>query len=153
MDDEKFMAMALEAAQKASMEGEVPVGAVLVFDNKPIVIAHNKRETLKQPGAHAEVLAIQEGARLLQRWRLIGCSLYVTLEPCVMCAGAIVLARLDRVVFALRDPKAGAVVSLYQVLNDPRLNHRPSLSEGIGSDQSKELLKSFFRERRTKRRH
>ena len=140
-----FMSQALELAKQAAEEGEVPVGAVVV-DPKGAVVAsaYNRREASKDPTAHAELLALREAAHFGQRWSLEGHTLYVTLEPCPMCAGACVNARIERVVFGCRDPKAGAVRSLYALLEDPRLNHRIDVVSGVLGDECSQVLKSFF---------
>ena len=146
--DEQFMAIALRQAQAAADEGDVPVGAVIVHRGQIIGRGRNQRELLNDPTAHAEILAITAAAQALQSWRLVGCTLYVTLEPCVMCAGAIVNARIDRVVYGADDPKAGACQSLYQILADTRLNHRPAVAAGVLAAQSTELLQAFFKAQR-----
>jgi tRNA(adenine34) deaminase len=149
--DETWMAEALALARRAAVEGEVPVGAVVVCEGRVVGTGRNARERLQDPTAHAEVLALKEASAALSRWRLTGCTLYVTLEPCFMCAGALVNARVDRLVFAVRDPKAGAVVSLAQVGLDARLNHRVEVSELAESPMAagcSDVLKIFFRERR-----
>jgi len=143
-----FMMRALELAQQAATLGEVPVGAVVVFEGVIVGEGFNRRETHKDPLAHAEMRAIGDAAERLGRWRLSGCTLYVTLEPCPMCAGALVNSRIDHLVFGARDPKAGAVVSLYRLVNDSRLNHGMSVLEGVLSDASASLLKKFFQQRR-----
>jgi tRNA(adenine34) deaminase len=148
MSDEAWMEAALELARAAGALGDVPVGAVVVHDGTIVGAGHNRRELDRDPLAHAELLAIGEAARTLERWRLSGCTLYVTLEPCPMCAGAIVNARLDRVVFGASDPKAGAAGTLLDVVRDPRLNHRAEVVGGVLADQSAELLRAFFAERR-----
>ncbi len=142
------MAEALAEARRAAAEGEVPVGAVVVCEGRVVGRGRNARERLQDPTAHAEVLALREASRSLGRWRLSGCTLLVTLEPCFMCAGALVNARVDRLVFAVRDPKAGAAGSLGDVCRDPRLNHRLQVAEGLLSGECGELLRGFFRERR-----
>ncbi len=147
-EDEAMMSQAYAEAQKATQRGEVPVGAVIAFDGKVIARAHNLRESLPHSLAHAELLAIDRATKKLGRWRLTGCTLYVTLEPCVMCAGAIVQSRVDRVVFGARDPKAGAVVSVFEILSDTRLNHRPSWTEGCLGSECGRILTEFFRKRR-----
>lgn len=146
--DANLMRRALELAQKAGALGEVPVGALIVFENQIISEAYNERETRPSALAHAEISAIEQACRHLGRWRLSECTLYVTLEPCVMCAGALVQARVDRVVYGARDVKAGAVESLYQVLEDPRLNHRPQVVGGILAQECGEILSAFFKARR-----
>jgi tRNA(adenine34) deaminase len=132
----------------AAAEDEVPVGAVIFRDGKILAQAHNGREQLRDPTAHAEMLAITQAASSLADWRLEGCTLYVTLEPCPMCAGAIVLARIPRVVFGATDPKAGAVRSLYRLLDDPRLNHRCEIVEGVMAQECGALLTEFFAAKR-----
>lgn len=146
--DRMFMQIALREAQTAYEEGEVPVGAVVVCAGELIGKAHNQRETLQDPTAHAEVLAITQAAAALQSWRLEGCTLYVTLEPCAMCAGAIVLARLDRVIYGADDLKAGACGSVLDVLGCERLNHTVELTTGLLADECGQILRDFFRERR-----
>lgn len=145
---EQWMLAALKEAEQAQNKDEVPVGAVMVHENKIIASAHNTRETTHNPLAHAEIIAIEQTAKLLGRWRLLGCTLVVTLEPCVMCAGAIVNARLDRVIFAADDPRAGAAGSLFNVLDDVRLNHRPMVVNGVCAEESSKLLKAFFANKR-----
>lgn len=145
----EHMEMALEEARCAADEDEVPVGAIIVSLRQGIVgRAHNQREALKDPTAHAEMLAITQAAQALQSWRLEQCILYVTLEPCAMCAGAIVLARLPMVVFGAVDPKAGACVSLYQLASDPRLNHRTQLVAGVHGERCGRILTEFFAAKR-----
>jgi len=140
------MRLALFEAQAASDEGEIPVGAVAVLDGKVVVgTGRNRREGAQDPTAHAELLAIQAAAKTLGRWRLTGVTVYVTLEPCSMCAGALVLARVDRVVFGTRDPKAGAVGSLMNLVQDSRLNHRMDVVEGVLATECSGLLKAFFK--------
>jgi tRNA(adenine34) deaminase len=145
---EHYMQRALALALEARNHGDVPVGAVVVCGGEVIAEAFNEKEAANQPCHHAEILAIERAAAKLGRWRLTDCDLYVTLEPCLMCAGAIVQARLNNVIFAARDPKAGAVVSLFNALNDVRLNHRPQVSEGILSSEASQMLKQFFKDRR-----
>jgi len=139
-----FMRQALTAAQAATALGEVPVGAVVVMDGAVIAIAHNERETGNDPTAHAEVLALRRAAAALGSWRLTSADLYVTMEPCPMCAGAIVNARLRRVYYGCHDPKAGAVRSLYQILDDRRLNHRVDVVPGVLGGEAAGLLRGFF---------
>lgn len=146
--DEHFMNLALTEAIKAYEDGEVPVGAVIAHKGKVIGRAHNLRETLNDPTAHAEMLAITQAAEAVEQWRLEDCTLYVTLEPCPMCAGAIVNSRIPRVVFGATDPKAGACGSLFNLVQDARLNHRVELEAGLKQQEASELLKSFFREAR-----
>ena len=144
------MRRALELAEKARGLGEVPVGALVVHESQAISEAYNLRESSNVATHHAELMALEAACRSLGRWRLHDCTLYVTLEPCLMCAGAIVLARFERVVFGATDPKAGAVSSLYQVLSDERLNHRPLVVSGILAKECGEILSQFFKARRTK---
>lgn len=144
------MLRALELARAAAAIGEVPVGALIVRDDQIIAEAHNRRETDKSPFAHAEFLAIQQACRATSDWRLERCTLYVTLEPCPMCAGLIINARIPRVVFGCADPKAGAAGTLMNLLEDPRLNHRCEVVRGILANEAGELLTSFFRELRSK---
>ena len=143
-----YMKLAIQEAQQAYAEDEVPVGAVIVHQERVIASAHNQREMLRDPTAHAEMLAITQAAEALGSWRLEQCTLYVTLEPCPMCAGAIVQARISSVVFGALDPKAGAALSLFNLLDDPRLNHRAELSSGILAEQCGGLLTQFFNEKR-----
>ncbi len=145
---EHFMRIALEEAQLALQEEEVPVGAAIVHDGRLIARAHNQRERLRDPTAHAEMIAITQAAESLCSWRLDGCTLYVTLEPCPMCAGAIVQARVPTVVYGAADPKAGAVDSLYQMLSDPRLNHRVETIAGVLAAPCGEILSRFFQQQR-----
>ncbi len=149
-EDEKWMNKALELASQAAALGEIPVGAVIVENDQIVAEAFNRKEALKQPLAHAEILVIQAAAEKLGRWRLTGCTLFVTLEPCLMCSGAIIHARLDRVVYAAPDPKTGAVDSLYRVLADSRLNHSPLVASGVLQEQAMLQLKQFFRNLRSK---
>jgi len=142
------MREALRAARRAPAHGDVPVGAVVVRDGVVLARAHNRREADADPTAHAELIAIRRAARRLGQWRLDGCSLYVTLEPCAQCAGAIVLARVPRLVFGASDPKAGFVGSLGDLCRDPRLNHRVDVTAGLLAEECGAILKEFFRERR-----
>ncbi len=143
-----WMNWAISEAEKAEQHGDVPVGAVVVRDGECISSAHNERELRKSPTAHAEVLAIEAAAKQLGTWRLSGATLVVTLEPCVMCAGAAVLSRVDRVIYGATDPKAGALASLYQIGEDVRLNHRFEVIGGIEAERCGELLRRFFASRR-----
>jgi tRNA(adenine34) deaminase len=143
-----FMRMAIAEAQAALQEDEVPIGAIIVYENRPIAAAHNQREQLRDPTAHAEMIAITQAAQARRSWRLDGCTLYVTLEPCPMCAGAIVQARIETVVYGAADPKAGAVRTLYQLLEDPRLNHRATIVPGVLADECGDMLTRFFRAQR-----
>ena len=148
-DDDDWMREALREARKAEAEGEVPVGAVIVLGDEVIARAHNQRELLHDPTAHAEMIALTQAAEHLSNWRLSGARMYVTLEPCAMCAGALVLARLEEVIWATPDPRAGAVESVFRILEEPRLNHRVLSRSGVLEAECRELLKSFFRRRRT----
>ena len=143
-----WMERALELAQQAGKIGEVPVGAILVKDSVCVAAAHNLREQSGNPITHAEMLAIQEASQKLGNWRLTDTVLYVTLEPCPMCAGAIVLARIPKVVYAAHDPKTGAAGTLYNIVQDERLNHQVELISGVCAEKSSALLKSFFKNRR-----
>jgi len=139
-----FMRRALAAAEEAAGRGEVPVGAVVVVGGEIVAIAHNERETGSDPTAHAEILALRRAAAALGSWRLTGADLYVTMEPCPMCAGALVNARLRRLYFGCDDPKAGAVRTLYTLVDDPRLNHRVEVVPGLLAAEGAALLRSFF---------
>lgn len=150
--DEAFMALALKEARAAAAEGEVPVGAILVVRGEVIARAHNLREALFDPSAHAELLAIREASRALSCWRLLDSTLYVTLEPCLMCMGAALLGRVERIVFGAMDPRGGAAGSLYNVSQDERLNHRIVLQPGVLEADCSAILKQFFRDLREKRR-
>jgi tRNA(adenine34) deaminase len=145
---DEAMAEALRLAREAGARGEVPVGAVALFEGRVVGRGANAREAARDPTAHAELLALQEAARTLGRWRLTGVTLVVTLEPCAMCAGAMVLARIDRLAFGASDPKAGAVGSLQDLSADARLNHRFPVERGVRGEECAELLRSFFRARR-----
>ena len=142
--DEVYMAMALDEARAAAEMGETPIGAVVVCEGAVVARAHNRRETDRDPLAHAEMLAIREAATKLARWRLSDCTVYVTLEPCPMCAGAMHASRIGRLVYGAADPKAGAVGTLYDLSSDERLNHRFSVTNGVGAEESSALLKAFF---------
>jgi tRNA(adenine34) deaminase len=146
--DVRWMARALERAREAALRGEVPVGALLVRQGRIIAEGGNRTRTHPDPTAHAEVEVIRKGARILGDWRLLGCTLYVTLEPCSQCAGSIVLARIPRLVFAAPDPKAGMVGSLGNLVQDRRLNHRVRVTAGVLAEPAALLLRDFFRERR-----
>lgn len=143
-----FMQLALNEARQAAEEGEVPVGAVIAHQGRVVAAAHNQREQLRDPTAHAEMIALTQAADALRSWRLEGCTLYVTLEPCPMCAGAILQARLPLVVYGADDPKAGAVQSLYRLLGDARLNHRSAVVSGVLGQECGAVLSEFFREQR-----
>jgi tRNA(adenine34) deaminase len=147
-DDETLMGLALDLAREAAALDEVPVGAVVSLDGKVLARAHNRRELDEDPTAHAEILAIREAARALGSWRLEGCAIHVTLEPCFMCAGALVNARVSRLVYGATDPKAGAVGSLADVVRDPRLNHRMEVRPGVLAEACGRLLKDFFARKR-----
>jgi tRNA(adenine34) deaminase len=147
--DINYMRQALELAARAAAAGEVPVGALVVNESGVIAEAYNEREALPSALAHAELTALRLACEKLGRWRLSGCTLYVTLEPCVMCAGALVNARVDRVVFGALDPKGGAVESLYAILGDARLNHRSVVVGGVLADECGAILSDFFRRRRS----
>jgi tRNA(adenine34) deaminase len=146
--DEWFMRLALREAERAPDHDDVPIGAVVVHGGEVIGAGHNERELREDPSAHAEVLALREAAGHLGSWRVLDSVLYVTLEPCAMCAGAIVLARVPRVVYGTVDPKAGAAGSIMNLLDHPRLNHRPEVAGGLLAEEAAELLVEFFRPRR-----
>lgn len=148
--DEKYMHLALAEARAALEHNDVPIGAVIVREKAVIARAHNQRELLQDPTAHAEVIALTQASAALGTWRLTGCTLYVTLEPCVMCAGALVLARIDRLVYGAEDPKAGACASLYRITEDERLNHRITPTAGVLAAECGEILREFFRAKRGK---
>ncbi|HEY0839241.1 MAG TPA: tRNA adenosine(34) deaminase TadA [Vulgatibacter sp.] len=152
LPDERFLEMALEEARKAAEEDEVPVGAVAVYEGAVVGTGRNARERRGDPLAHAELDAIREASRTLGRWRLSGVTLYVTLEPCAMCAGAVVNARIDRLVYGASDPKAGAVGSLYEICTDHRLNHRVEVVKGVLAAECGGLLTEFFRGKRARAR-
>jgi tRNA(adenine34) deaminase len=143
-DDSTYMHLALEQAQKAAAIGEVPVGAIVVYGDTVVARAHNRRELDASPSAHAEFLALQAASAALKRWRLEGCTVYVTLEPCIMCAGLMHQARIDRCVYAAPDPKAGALGTLYKIHEDSRLNHNFTVTPGICEQESAKLLSDFF---------
>jgi len=147
-DDRAFMARALEEAAAAAKRGEIPVGAVLVVDSEVLSARGNERELLHDPTAHAEMLALREGAAKVGGWRLKDATLYVTLEPCAMCAGAIVQARVKRLVYGSDDPKAGAAGSVLNITDHPALNHRPEVRAGLMAEESAELLRDFFERKR-----
>ncbi len=143
------MKRALELARESELKGDIPVGAlVLNLDGKIISEAHNERELQKDPTAHAEILAIRKASEVEQSWRLSGCTLVVTLEPCVMCAGALSLARIDRIIFGAKDPRAGATGSIYEIHKDARLNHQIDVVEGVLGEECREILVNFFRSKR-----
>ena len=146
--DEEWMRRALAQARAALEHGDVPIGAVVVHEGRVIGSGHNERERLQDPTAHAEVLALREAAAALRSWRVLDSTLYVTLEPCAMCAGAIVLSRIPRVVYGTTDPKAGAAGTVLDVTGDPRLNHRPQMVGGVLAGECGDLLRAFFADRR-----
>ena len=152
-DHEAFMELALDEARKAAQIGEVPVGSVVVHDGEVIARGFNRRETWHDPTAHAELIAMRRAAEKLGSWRLCDCTVYVTLEPCPMCAGTMVNARLSRVVYGARDPKAGAARTLYAMLEDPRLNHQVEVRENVLGDACGAILTDFFQEIRERRRN
>jgi tRNA(adenine34) deaminase len=149
-EDSHFMRMALEQAARSAVIGEVPIGAVLVHEGRVLAQSHNYREAWQDPTAHAEMIVIREGAKALGRWRLIDSTLFVTLEPCAMCLGAMVLARIPRLVFGARDPKAGACGSVLDFACEPRLNHRINVVAGILEEESQRMLTEFFKELRVR---
>lgn len=152
LKDARYMCVALEEAKKAAASGEVPVGAVVVCQSEIIGRGYNRREELRSALAHAELLAIEQASRHLGCWRLCDCQLYVTLEPCVMCVGAIVQARMGRLIFGCLDPKGGAVESLYQLCDDARLNHRLPVAGGMLAEDCSAILQAFFNRLRQNRR-
>jgi tRNA(adenine34) deaminase len=147
-DDEYYMGIALELAEEACRRGEVPVGALLLREGEILSRNYNRREELHDATAHAEILVLREAGQRLGSWRLTGATLYVTLEPCPMCAGALVQARVSRLVYGAMDPKGGAVTTLYNIPSDPRLNHRVEVTEGILAERCASLLQDFFKKRR-----
>jgi tRNA(adenine34) deaminase len=149
--DYKYMQMAVDEAMKAQALGEVPIGAIIVYDDKVIARAHNLRETTQNAVTHAELSAIQDACNELGSWRLEETTLYITLEPCPMCAGAILQSRIPRVVYGARDPKGGCVDSLYRLLNDPRFNHECEVTEGVLGNECGEMLTSFFKDIRERK--
>ena len=147
-ENEYYMRKALELAQKGAQIDEVPVGAIIVREKKIIATAHNKKERFLDSTKHAEIIAIQKASSLLHSWRLLDCTLYVTLEPCLMCAGALLQSRIKKVVYGAPDPKAGALGSLYEVHKDSRLNHSFTVINGVLKNECAEILKNFFKEKR-----
>jgi tRNA(adenine34) deaminase len=145
---EHYMRLALQEARQAAEEGEVPIGALIVHGSRIIAAAHNQREQLRDPTAHAEMIAITQAAEGLGSWRLTDCTLYVTLEPCPMCAGAVVQARIPWLVYGAADPKAGAVDTLYRILNDARLNHQAQIVSGVLAPECGAVLSEFFQQQR-----
>ena len=146
--DQQYLRAAITAAKIAEENGDVPIGAVIVYQNRIIAKAYNQREQLQDPTAHAEIIALTQAAAALENWHLNGCTMYVTLEPCPMCAGALVLSRMDRLVYGCDDPKTGACKSLYNIVTDGRLNHRLEVTSGILQEQCREQLQGFFARRR-----
>jgi tRNA(adenine34) deaminase len=146
--DERFIRLAIDAAAVAEENGDVPIGAVIVRQGRIIGKAYNQRQQLQDPTAHAEIIALTQAAAAVGSWRLHGCTMYVTLEPCPMCAGALVLARLDRLVYGCNDPKAGACGSLYNIVQDERLNHKVEITSGVLADDCSRQLQNFFARRR-----
>jgi tRNA(adenine34) deaminase len=151
--DERFMKIAIEQAQIAQENGDVPIGAIIVHNDTIIAKAYNQREQLQDPTAHAEIIALTQAAAARQSWRLEGCTMYVTLEPCPMCAGALVLARIERLVYGCDDPKTGAVKSLYNIVTDGRLNHKIEVTSGVLVENCSKLLQQFFQKRRVENRN
>ena len=149
--DDSFMWAAIEQAKIAEDNGDVPIGAVIVHQNRIIAKGYNQREQLQDPTAHAEIIALTAAAAKIESWRLNGCTMYVTLEPCCMCAGALVLSRIDRLVYGCDDPKAGACKSLYNIVQDERLNHRLEVTTGTLADECSKLLQKFFERRRVEK--
>jgi len=146
--DQEFMQVAIDQAKIAEENGDVPIGAVIVRNEQIIAKAYNQREQLADPTAHAEIIALTQAAAFLNNWHLNGCTIYVTLEPCCMCAGAMVLARIDRLVFGCDDPKAGACKSLYNIVQDERLNHKLEVTTGVLKEDCSKLLQDFFQKKR-----
>lgn len=146
--DNRYMKLAIDQAFIAEENGDVPIGAVIVHKNQVIGRAYNQREQLQDPTAHAEIIALTQAASFLESWRLLDCTIYVTLEPCCMCAGALVLARMKRLVYGCDDPKTGAVKSLYNIVQDERLNHIVEVTSGVMAEECTTLLQTFFKRRR-----
>jgi len=149
-EDQRYMKVAIEAARIAEDNGDVPIGAIIVYQNQIIGKAYNQREQLADPTAHAEIIALTQAAAFMESWRLNGCTMYVTLEPCPMCAGALVLSRTDRLVYGCDDPKSGACGSVYNIVQDTRLNHRLNVAAGVLADECSQQLQNFFEQRRKK---
>lgn len=147
-EDEQYMRIALDQAKIAEENGDVPIGAVIIHNNTIIAKAYNQREQLQDPTAHAEIIALTQAAAALENWHLNGCTMYVTLEPCPMCAGALVLSRMDRLVYGCDDPKTGAVKSLYNIVQDSRLNHRLEVASGVLGEECRLQLQNFFEQKR-----
>jgi tRNA(adenine34) deaminase len=150
--DKRFMQMAIRQAAIAEENGDVPIGAVIVHESRIIAKAYNERQQLNDPTAHAEIIALTQASEAIGSWRLHGCTIYVTLEPCPMCAGALVLARIDRLVFGTEDPKTGACGSLYNIVQDSRLNHQVQITSGVLMEDCKAQLQTFFQRRRQENR-
>lgn len=150
--DQRYMRIAIDQAYIAEDKGDVPIGCVIVYDGQVIAKAYNQREQLHDPTAHAEIIALTQASEFIGLWRLHGCTVYVTLEPCPMCAGALVLARIDRLVYGTADPKTGSCGSLYNIPQDDRLNHRIETVRGILEDDCKAQLQAFFARRRSENR-
>ncbi len=146
--DIRYMKLAIDQALIAEENGDVPIGCVIVYQNQVIGRAYNQREQLQDPTAHAEIIALTQAATFLESWRILDCTMYVTLEPCCMCAGAIVLARMKRLVYGCDDPKTGAVKSLYNIVQDERLNHKVDVTSGVMAEECGSLLQAFFKRRR-----
>ena len=149
--DQQYMRMAIDQAEIAAENGDVPIGAVIIYKGQIIGKAYNQREQLNDPTAHAEIIALTQAAEFVGSWRLDGCTIYVTLEPCPMCAGALVLARMDRLVYGCDDPKTGAVKSLFNIVQDNRLNHQLEVSSGVLAEECSKLLQIFFGRRRNEK--
>ncbi len=147
-ENERLMRLAIEQAQIAEENGDVPIGAVIVYQEQIIGKAYNQRQQLQDPTAHAEIIALTQAAAFMENWHLNGCTMYVTLEPCPMCAGALVLSRMDRLCYGCSDPKSGACGSLYNIVQDQRLNHRVEVTSGVMEEQCRQQLQEFFGRRR-----
>ena len=147
-EDDQYMRIAIEQAKIAEDNGDIPIGAVIVYKNQIIAKAYNQREQLRDPTAHAEIIALTQAAAFVESWRLDGCTMYVTLEPCCMCAGALVLSRMDRLIYGCDDPKSGACGSLYNIVADGRLNHRLEVTSGVLADECAKQLQDFFQKKR-----
>lgn len=146
--DEKFMYQAIKEAQKAESLNEVPVGCVIVRDNKIIARGHNLRETKNDPTMHAEIVAIRKACKKMKSWRLVGCTIYITIEPCSMCAGTILWSRLDKIVYGAKDPKGGAIVSSIKLFDSPNINHYPEIVGGVLKEECADIIKAFFKKKR-----
>ncbi len=147
-ENERLMRLAIEQAKIAEENGDVPIGAVIVYQEQIIGKAYNQRQQLQDPTAHAEIIALTQAAAFMENWHLNGCTMYVTLEPCPMCAGALVLSRMDRLCYGCSDPKSGACGSLYNIVQDQRLNHRVEVTSGVMEEQCRQQLQEFFGRRR-----